>query len=44
VVSDFNKILYSTSAKDVEAKKAYMAKGMSLPEAIHAILRERNQV
>jgi len=44
VVSDFNKLLYSTSAKDVEDKKAYMATGLSLPEAINAILRDRNQV
>lgn len=41
VVSDFNKLLYSTRAQDVAAKKSYMDRGYSLPDAINAILNER---
>jgi conjugal transfer ATP-binding protein TraC len=41
VVSDFNKLLYSTSAKDKAAKKSYLDRGYSLPDAINAILAER---
>jgi conjugal transfer ATP-binding protein TraC len=41
VVSDFNKLLYSTNAKDVTAVKSYRERGLSLPEAINAVLGER---
>ncbi|MCF0254103.1 MAG: ATP-binding protein, partial [Duodenibacillus sp.] len=41
VVSDFQKLLYSTSAEDVHAIEAKRKAGMSIAEAIGAILRER---
>lgn len=41
VASDFVKLLYSTSARDVTAKKSYTDRGLSLAEAIREILRER---
>lgn len=41
VVSDFNSLLYSTRAKDVSAIKAYRDRGLSLIDAINAVLRER---
>jgi len=41
VVSDFNKLLYSTKAADKAAKKSYIDRGYSLADAINAILRER---
>lgn len=40
VVSDFNKLLYSTNANDVAAKKSYMDRGLALPDAINAILQD----
>lgn len=44
VVSDFNKLLYSTSAKDVAAIKAYRDRGQTLVEAINCVLRDRRSV
>ncbi len=44
VVSDFNKLLYSTSAKDVAAIKACRDRGQTLVEAINSVLRDRNLV
>lgn len=41
VVSDFNKLLYSTRAQDVAAKKSYQDRGMTLSQAIYAIMEER---
>lgn len=41
VASDFVKLLYSTSAKDVTAKKSYVDRGYSLADAIREILRDR---
>ena len=43
VVSDFQKLLYSTSAEDVHAIEAKRKAGMSIAEAIGAILRERRR-
>lgn len=42
VVSDFNKLLYSTSAKDVSAIKAYRDRGLGLVDAINAVMRDRS--
>jgi conjugal transfer ATP-binding protein TraC len=44
VVSDFNKLLYSTSAKDVAAIKAYRDRGQTLVDAINGVLRDRKSV
>lgn len=40
-VSDYNKILYSTSAADKTAKALWQERGYTLPEAINMILQER---
>lgn len=42
VVNDFQKLLYSTKAEDVNAIKLRCEAGMSVPQAINAILREKN--
>lgn len=41
VVSAFSQVLYSTSARDVSAKRAYMERGLSLPDAIKEIINDR---
>lgn len=41
VVSEFNKLLYSTKAQDVAAIKGYRDQGATLVEAINAVLRDR---
>lgn len=42
VVSDFNKLLYSSKAQDVMAIKAWQDRGCTLPEAINRVLQERS--
>lgn len=42
-VSEYNKILYSTSAADKAAKALWIERGYSLPEAINMILAERGK-
>lgn len=42
VVSKFNQLLYSTSAKDVSAIKAYRDRGLSIQDAILAVMRDRD--
>ncbi len=43
VVSDFNKLLYSTKAEDVNAISVNEKRGLALEEAINAVLRDRQQ-
>lgn len=43
IVSDFQKLLYSTTAADVNAIKHYQSKGMSVQEAIRSVLRDRGK-
>lgn len=43
VVSDFNKLLYSTDAPDVSAIKRYRAQGLPVAEAVNAVLRDRKR-
>jgi conjugal transfer ATP-binding protein TraC len=42
IVNDFQKLLYSTKAEDVNKIKSYCDNGMSVNEAINMILQERN--
>ncbi|BFM18815.1 hypothetical protein R50073_49980 (plasmid) [Maricurvus nonylphenolicus] len=42
IVNDFQKLLYSTKAEDVNKIKSYCDNGMSVSEAINMILQERN--
>ena len=42
VVSDFQGLLYSTAPEDVQAIKVYQDQGMSVSEAISAVLRDRH--
>lgn len=42
VVSEFNKLLYSTAPKDKAARKSYMDRGMSLVDAINQMIRDRS--
>lgn len=42
VVSDFQGLLYSTAPEDVQAIKVYQDQGMSVSEAISAVLKDRN--
>lgn len=44
IVNDFQKLLYSTKAADVNAIKSRCDTGMTVPQAINAILREKNSV
>ena len=41
IVSDFQKLLYSTSAKDINAIKHYQEKGMRVQDAIRSVLLNR---
>ena len=41
IVSDFQKLLYSTAPDDVNAIEQYTRKGMSIQDAINAVLRDR---
>jgi conjugal transfer ATP-binding protein TraC len=43
VVSDFCKLLYSTTAQEVEAIKTYRRQGMTLEGAINALVRDRSK-
>jgi len=42
IVNDFQKLLYSTKAEDVNAIKRRREQGMSVPEAINAILADKS--
>ena len=44
IVSDFQKLLYSTDPVDVQAIKDKQAAGLSVQDAIYAIMRERNSL
>lgn len=44
VVSDFQGLLYSTAPEDVQAIKRYQDLGMSVSDAIRAVLKEREMV
>lgn len=41
VVSDFQKLLYSTAPQDVTAIAEYQKQGMKVMDAIRAVLRDR---
>ncbi|MBD4705087.1 hypothetical protein GUG29_17215 [Xanthomonas citri pv. citri] len=41
VVSDVEKLMFSSKAQDVMAIKSYRDKGMNLMDAIYAVLRDR---
>ena len=41
IVSDFQKLLYSTTAKDINAIKQYQDQGMNVQDAIRAVMRDR---
>lgn len=41
IVSDFQKLLYSTTAKDINAIKHYQEKGMRVQDAIRSVLLNR---
>ena len=43
VVSDYQKLLYSTNPQDVNAIGQYIAQGMNTDEAIRAVMRDRGQ-
>lgn len=43
IVSEFLKVLYSTDAKDVEARKGYLARGMDMYSACMAVVEEKKQ-
>lgn len=42
IVSDFQKLLYSTTAKDINAIKHYQEQGLNVQDAIRAVLRDRS--
>lgn len=44
VVSDFQGLLYSTAPENVQAIKRYQDLGMSVSDAIRAVLKEREMV
>ena len=44
IVSDFQKLLYSTDPADVQAIKDKQAAGLSVEEAIYAVMRERHSL
>lgn len=44
IVGEFQKLLYSTKAEDVNAISNYVQAGLSIPEAINQILADRNQL
>ena len=44
IVNDFQKLLYSTKAEDVNAIKCRCETGMTVPQAINAILSDKNSV
>lgn len=44
IVSDFQKLLYSTTAKDINAIKQYQDQGMNVQDAIRAVMRDRGLV
>lgn len=41
IVSEFLKVLYSTDAKTVEARKGYLARGMDMHQACMAVVEEQ---
>jgi conjugal transfer ATP-binding protein TraC len=41
VVSEFNRLLYSTKAQDVAQRKALQDRGMTIEQAVNAMLEER---
>ena len=41
IVSDFQKLLYSTTAKDINAIKHYQEQGMNIQDAIWAVMHAR---
>ena len=41
IVSDFQKLLYSTAPDDVNAIKQYQSRGMNVQDAINAVLMDR---
>ncbi len=41
IVGEFQKLLYSTDPRDVNAISQYTKQGMSMPDAIHAVMRDR---
>jgi conjugal transfer ATP-binding protein TraC len=43
IVNDFQKMLYSTKAEDVNAIKKRCETGMTVPQAINSILNEKNR-
>ena len=43
IVGDFQKLLYSTDPVDVNAIDQFVKQGMSIPEAIKAVMRSRQQ-
>ncbi|MDF4336185.1 hypothetical protein P3383_23710, partial [Vibrio parahaemolyticus] len=43
IVGDFQKLLYSTDPVDVNAIDQFVKQGMSIPEAIKAVMRSRRQ-
>jgi len=42
VVSDFFKLLYSTDPEDVVAIESYVRRGLGVPDAIRAVMKDRN--
>ena len=43
VVSDYQKLLYSTNPTDVNDIKKYTESGLTVDEAIKAVLKDRGQ-
>lgn len=43
IVSRFSQLLYSTDARDLTAINKYRSRGMSLPDAIQAVVQEEQQ-
>lgn len=41
IVGDFQKLLYSTDPRDVDAIDQYVKTGMSIPDAIRAVMKDR---
>ena len=41
IVSDFQKLLYSTAPNDINDIKQYQSQGMGIQDAINAVLRDR---
>lgn len=43
IVGDFQKLLYSTDPRDVDAIDQYVKRGLSIPDSIRAVMRDRAQ-